>query len=141
MEVTLGVVLPLLFLYPQTQNDTALQGTVSVLISMSAALGAFWGWRDSWGIYRVQNLLLAEALTDWELSLLEIIHSDASDKKRRALDETKATVAGLFAILNHEHEASFSTVQSPNDITTEINARIRRRNGPPDAHGQGGSAS
>ncbi|WP_330339337.1 hypothetical protein [Streptomyces sp. NBC_00557] len=136
VEVTLGVVLPLLFLYPQTQNNTALQATVSVLISMAAALSSFWGWRDSWGIFRVQNLLLAETLSDWELNLLEIINSNATEKKMDALNKTRETVAALFAILNQEHEASFATVQSPNDIVTAINSRTQQQNRQPDTNGQ-----
>ncbi|MFJ1967394.1 SLATT domain-containing protein [Streptomyces sp. NPDC087903] len=127
LEVVMGVILPLLFIYPQTQNNVGLLATVSVLVAVFAALSAFWGWRENWGTYRAQNILLAEALATWELTLIEIISSNAPDQKKQALSKTKEVVINLFAILNQEHETYFSAVQSPEDIVATINRRSAQR--------------
>ncbi|MEU6116811.1 hypothetical protein ABZ840_20025 [Streptomyces sp. NPDC047117] len=130
IEVILGVMLPLLFVYPQTQNEVGLQATVSVSIAVIAALGTFWGWRDRWGTYRAQDILIAETLGDWELTLIGLIgDSDRiPDAREQALAKTKEAVAALFAVLGQEHEANFAGVQSPSDIVVAMNRQDRYRN-------------
>lgn len=127
-EVILGMSLPLLFVYPLTKSEEELQVTVSVLIAVIAALGAFWGWRDSWGTYRAQDLLIAETLGDWELTLIGLIDDEVPDARAQALAKTKEAVAALFAALGQEHEANFAGVQSPSDIVVAMNRQDQYRN-------------
>ncbi|MEE4545782.1 DUF4231 domain-containing protein [Streptomyces sp. V4-01] len=137
VEVVLGVTFPLLFLYPQTQNAVALQATFSVVIAVCTALGTFFGWRENWGTYRGQNVFLSRVLGEWELELITIIHGSQSprEKKRHALEITKATLASLFDALSQEHESYFAGVGSALEIRTSLG---RRRHGPDEVGGPDG---
>jgi hypothetical protein len=125
VELVLGVTFPLLFLYPQTQNDTALLATISVLIAVAAGLSSFYGWRDNWGLYRAQHILLASVVADWELDLLQIITTDAPDAGPQALARTRQTITALFQALNQEHQAQFANVESPESIIERIADRTQ----------------
>lgn len=124
VEVVLGVTFPLLFLYPQTQDNSALQATFSVVIAVCTALSTFFGWRENWGTYRGQNVFLSRVLGEWELELITIIHGSGSpgEKKSMALEVTKATLASLFDALNQEHESYFAGIGSALEIRTSLGA-------------------
>ncbi|MEU1852103.1 SLATT domain-containing protein [Streptomyces sp. NPDC019990] len=124
IEVILGVSLPLLFIFPGGDNNRVL-APMSVLIAVSAALRAFWGWRENWGTYKAQNILLTEILTQWELALLGIIAKSGDNatsvaNKQEALERTRETANAIFGILRREHDAHFSVVQSPDQIAAAV---------------------
>ncbi|MCT9141901.1 SLATT domain-containing protein [Streptomyces violarus] len=124
IEVILGVSLPLLFVFPGGDNVGVL-APISVLIAVSAALRAFWGWRENWGTYKAQNILLTEILAEWELALLGIIAKGGDNvtsvaNKQEALERTRATANAIFGILRQEHDAHFSAIQSPDQIAAAV---------------------
>ncbi|WP_159395359.1 hypothetical protein [Streptomyces albireticuli] len=127
IEVILGVLLPLLFIYQETRDNTPLLATVSVSISASAALMAFFGWRQTWGTYKAQSILLTSVIGKWELTLIEIIHSDVADKNKQALTATREAVESLCSSLSQQHEFYFSSIQSPDSIINVINKRNENR--------------
>ncbi|GGW45070.1 hypothetical protein [Streptomyces galilaeus] len=125
IEVCLGVVLPLLFIYPQTVSKVWLLATVSVAISVSAALKAFWGWQEQWAIFQAQSITLAQVISEWEISMLNLALDSPATKKQEALSITGHAANKLFGILNQEHETRFHQVQPPEMVIAAINKQGR----------------
>lgn len=127
IEVCLSVILPLLFIYQETRDRTWLLATVSVTISLSTGLKMFWGWHEGWWTYRSQKVAIRREISAWELSLLELHFSDASDKETKALEITKESVYRLFDILNAEHVELLRQVQPPERVIETVNQSRQAR--------------
>lgn len=127
IEICLSVVLPLLFIYQETQNKTWLLATVSVTISLSTGLKLFWGWHDGWWTYRTQRVAIRREISAWELNLLQLHFADAPDKKSKALEATRESVFRLFDILNTEHEELLRQIQPPDRVIETVNQSRQAR--------------
>ncbi|MFH9724461.1 hypothetical protein ACH4M4_16055 [Streptomyces sp. NPDC017254] len=127
VEICLSVVLPLLFIYQETQTKTWLLATVSVTISLSTALKLFWGWHEGWWTYRAQRVAIRREISEWELSLLELHFSAEPEKDARALEVTKESVSRLFDILNTEHEELLRQINPPERVIESVNQSRQAR--------------
>lgn len=127
IEVCLSVVLPLLFIYQETQTKTWLLATISVAISLSTGLKLFWGWHETWWTYRAQKVAIRREISAWELGLLELHFSNAADKASKALEVTKESVSRLFDILNTEHEELLRQVNPPERVIESVNQSRQAR--------------
>ncbi|MGA5762888.1 hypothetical protein [Nonomuraea bangladeshensis] len=121
--------LPLLFVFPETETNTPLIASVSVVVAVSAALSTFFSWGNNRGTYRGQDIAIGLVVVEWELSMMELL-PNASDQesKRRALEVTREAVRDLFEALQQEHDSIFSVIQSPDEIIDEIKRKKFRGN-------------
>ncbi|MFJ3870909.1 hypothetical protein ACIPQJ_10800 [Streptomyces sp. NPDC090082] len=127
VEVCLSVVLPLLFIYQETQTKTWLLATVSVAISLSTSLKLFWGWHEGWWTYRAQKVAIRREISEWELSLLDLHFSAAPDRESKALEVTRESVSRLFDILNTEHEELLRQINPPERVIDAVNQSRQAR--------------
>lgn len=144
VEVVLGVGLTTLFVFPETQENTPLLASVSVLIAICAALRSFYGWESSWQLYRSQEVALAELVTRWEIALIRIASQPdiGTDEKLRALECTESTLLEAMDVLSHEQITFFNAVLPPEKVVAEREASIRRgqdgqNQGPEEASAEG----
>ncbi|MFI7470653.1 hypothetical protein [Nonomuraea sp. NPDC049646] len=121
IEIVLGVTLPLLFIYPQTQDNTPLLASVSVIVAVSSALSAFFAWSPNRGVYTGQEVAVSSILSEWELSMMELLLvASEPDVKKRALDVTREAVRELFEALTQEHQSIFTAAKTPDEIIAEV---------------------
>ncbi|MEU6725861.1 hypothetical protein ABZ917_19335 [Nonomuraea wenchangensis] len=127
IEIVLGVTLPLLFIYPQTQDNTPLLASVSVIVAVSSALSAFFAWSSNRGVYTGQEVAVGSILSEWELSMIELLLvSSEPDVKKRALDVTREAVRELFEALTQEHQSIFMAAKTPDEIIAEVKRKKLR---------------
>ncbi|GIJ31357.1 DUF4231 domain-containing protein [Micromonospora sediminimaris] len=116
IEVVLSITLPVLFVVPILSNDQAnyvFLAIVSVIVAIAAGLRNFYSWDTNWRLYRSQEFVLAGLVAEWEVAMLQILHSGAADVQERALSDTAAVLAKATELFEHENSTLFNAVVPP----------------------------